>query len=192
MELQHFNVKLWLKNNGEIDLEPLIPVFHAWIQEQGWDELLLDVADYRHVYAGPGVILIGHEANYSVDNSGNRPGVRYNSQAPLEGSNQDRLKQAAVAALKACRRLESDPRLNSKFRFNGQEIEISINDRLLAPNTAQTRDAIQPELAAFLARLFSGTGFDLSYDESPRNLFSVLVKAHGTFSAEALLRNLSS
>ena len=192
MVLEHVNVKLLLDHSGEIDLEPLVPVFHAWIQEQGRDELLLDVADYRHVFSGPGVILIGHEANYSVDNTGNRPGVRYNRKAAIEGSNQDRLKQAAVAALKACRRLESDTRLNSKFRFNGQEIEISINDRLLAPNTVQTRDSIQQELAAFLAKLFSGTGFDLSYDESPRNLFSVLVKAHGTFSAEALLRNLSS
>ena len=192
MVLQHVNVKLLLDHSGEIDLEPLVPVFHAWIQEQGREELLLDVADYRHVFSGPGVILIGHEANYSVDDTGHRPGVRYNRKAALEGSNQDRLKQAAVAALKACRRLESDPRLNSKFRFNGQEIEISINDRLLAPNTAQTRDSIQPELAPFLAKLFSGTGFDLSFDESSRNLFSVLVKSHRTFSAEALLRNLSS
>ena len=192
MVLQHINVKLLLDHSAEIDLEPLVPVFHAWIQEQGRDELLLDVADYRHVHAGPGVIVIGLEANYSVDNSGNRPGVQYNRKAAFDGSNQDRLKQAAAAALKVCRRLESDPRLNSKFRFNGREIEISINDRLLAPNTAQTRDAIQPELPPFLARLFSGTGFDLSYDENPRNLFSVLVKSHGTFSAEALLKNLSS
>jgi hypothetical protein len=192
MVLQHVNVKLLLDHSGEIDLEPLVPVFHAWIQEQGREELLLDVADYRHVFSGPGVILIGHEANYSVDDTGNRPGVRYNRKAALDGSNQDRLKQAAVAALRACQRLESDPRLNSKFRFNGQEIEISINDRLLAPNAAQTRAAIQPELVSFLAKLFSGTGFDLSYDESPRNLFSVFVKSHETFSAEALLRNLSS
>ncbi len=190
MVLQHINVKLLLDHSGQIDFEPLVPVFHAWIQEQGRDELLLDVADYRHVHAGPGVILIGLEANYSVDNSGNRPGVRYNRKAAFDGSNQDRLKQAAAAALKVCRRLESDPRLNSKFRFNGREIEISINDRLLAPNTAQTRDAIQPELSPFLDRLFSGAGFDLSYDESRRNLFSVLVKSHGTFSAEELMKNL--
>lgn len=192
MVLQHINVKLLLDHSDEIDLEPLVPVFHSWIQEQGRDELLLDVADYRHVHAGPGIVLIGLEANYSVDNTGNRPGVRYNRKAAFDGSNQDRLQQAAAAALKACRRLESDSRLNSKFRFNGQEIEFSINDRLLAPNTAQTRDAIQPELAPFLAGLFSGTGFDVSYDENPRNLFSVLVKSHGMFSSEELLTNLSS
>jgi len=192
MKLQHINVKLLLKDEGGIDLDPLIPVFHGWIQEQGWEELLLDVADYRHVYAGPGIILIGHEANYSVDNSGNRPGVRYNRKGALEGSNQDRLKQAAIAALKACRRFESDPRLDSRFRFNGQEIEISINDRLLAPNQPETREAIQPELAALLSKLFAGGGYSLSYQDSPRDLFSVSVKSSGTFSVEELLQNLSS
>ncbi len=192
MKLQHINVKLLLKDEGGIDLDPLIPVFHGWIQEQGWEELLLDVADYRHVYAGPGIILIGHEANYSVDNAGNRTGVRYNRKGALEGSNQDRLKQAAVAALKACQRFESDPRLDSKFRFNGREIEISINDRLLAPNKPETREAIQPELDALLAKLFAGGDYSLSYQDSPRDLFSVSVKSSGTFSAEELLQNLSS
>ena len=192
MKLQHVNVKLFLKDDGGIDLEPLIPVFHGWIQEQGWEELLLDVADYRHVYSGPGVILIGHEANYSVDNSGNRPGVRYNRKAGLEGSNQERLKQATVAALKTCRRFESDPRLNGKFLFNGREMEISINDRLLAPNKPETLEAIQPELDALLSRLFAGGDYSLSYQDSPRDLFSVSVKSSGTFSAEELLQNLTS
>jgi hypothetical protein len=192
MELQHVNVKLLLRNSDEIDLEPLIPVFHGWIQEQGWEELLLDVADYRHVYAGPGVVLIGHEANYSVDNMGNRLGVRYNRKAALEGSNQDRLKQATISALKACKRFESDPRLNSKFRFNGQEIEISINDRLLAPNNSVTREAIQPELADFLRDLYAGGKYSFSDDESPRNLYSVSVKSTDAFTVEDLLKNLAS
>ena len=43
------------------------------------------MADYRHVPEGPGVMLIGHQANYSVDNTDNRLGVRYNRKEPLEG-----------------------------------------------------------------------------------------------------------
>lgn len=191
MELQHVNVKLLLKKDDEeLDLEPLIPVFHSWIQLQGWDELLLDVADYRHVFAGPGVILIGHEANYSVDNTGNRPGVRYNRKAALEGSNQDRLRQATIAALRACRRFESDPRLNSKFLFNGQDLEVSINDRLLAPNNPETREAVQSELLPLLQKLFAGGEYSISYENSPRNLFSVSVKSSDTFTVEQLLQNI--
>ena len=192
MELQHVNVKLLLSNHEAIDLEPLIPVFHSWIQDQVCDELLLDVGDYRHVYASPGVILVGHEANYSVDNTNNRLGVRYNRKAALEGSNQDRLRQATEAALRACERFESEPSLNGKFRFNGREIEIAINDRLLAPNTPGTREAMQPELTPFLHKLFAGGQYSLSYDDSPRNLFSAWVKAAGTYSTEDLLKNLAS
>src|SRR5712692_2262165 len=95
MELQHVNVKLLVKTPQEVDLEPLIPVFHGWIQDQVCEELLLDIADYRHVYAGPGVVLIGHECNYSVDNTDNRLGVRYN-------------RKAARAALTACQRLDAE------------------------------------------------------------------------------------
>src|SRR6266849_3514271 len=117
MQLQHVNVKLLVQNPGEANLEPLIPIFHGWIENRTEDdELLIDVADYTHVPAGPGIVLIGHEGNYSVDNTGNRLGVRYNRKAALDGSNQDRLAQAARAALAASQRLEADPRLGGKFR----------------------------------------------------------------------------
>src|SRR5579872_1428900 len=84
MNLQHVNVKLVLDDPASVDLEPLIPIFHSWISERVFEELLLDVADYRHVPSGPGVVLIGHQANYSVDNMGNRLGVRYNRKAAFD------------------------------------------------------------------------------------------------------------
>src|ERR1700726_3862245 len=130
MQLQHVNVKLLLQSPEDASLEPLIPVFHSWIENQNGHELLIDVADYTHVPAGPGIVLIGHEGNYSVDNTGNRLGVRYNRKAAVDGGNQEPLAQAARSALSACQRLEEEPRLNGKFRFNGQEIEIFVNDRL--------------------------------------------------------------
>ena len=192
MELQHVNVKLLVQTPEEVDLEPLIPIFHGWIQGQDSDELLLDVADYRHVPEGPGVVLIGHQANYSVENTDSRLGVRYNRKAALEGSNQDRLKQATRAALAAAQRLESEPGLNGKLRFNGQELELFFNDRLLAPNLDETREAIEPELRAFLQKLFSGSEFSLRYNSDPRRLFSVSISASQAFSVSDLLKNLPS
>ena len=192
MELQHVNVKLLVQTPEEVDLEPLIPIFHGWIQGQDSDELLLDVADYRHVPEGPGVVLIGHQANYSVENTDSRLGVRYNRKAALEGSNQDRLKQATRAALAAAKRLESEPGLNGKLRFNGQELELFFNDRLLAPNLDATRKAIEPELRAFLQKLFSGSEYSLRYNSDPRRLFSVSITASQAFSVSDLLKNLPS
>src|SRR6267143_614657 len=166
-QMQHVNVKLLVRNPEGVDLEPLIPVFHGWIQEQVGEGLLLDIADYRHVDAGPGVVLIGHEGNYSVDNTDNRLGVRYNRKAALDGTNQDRLKQAARAALIACQRLEVESRLGGRLHFNGQEIEIFINDRLLAPNCDATRDAFDADFKTFSEKLFRGGEYSLSYSSDP-------------------------
>jgi hypothetical protein len=192
MEFQHVNVKLFLKNPEEVDLEFLIPVFHSWIQEQSGSELLLDIADYRHVRSGPGVVLIGHEGNYSVDNTDDRLGVRYNRKAPLEGSNQDRLTQATDAALRACQRLESDPRLAGTVRFGGHEIELFINDRLLAPNSVSTRAAVEEELRPFLSRLLAAGEYSLLCQDDPRSLLSVRITTSQTFDTATLLNNLYS
>jgi hypothetical protein len=191
MNLQHVNAKLLAKSGEPVDLESVVPVFHSWIQERAREEILLDVADYRHVPGGPGVVLIGHEANYSVENTGNRLGVRYNRKAPLAGSVQDRLEQATRAALGACQLLERDPRLQGKIRFGGQELELSVNDRLLAPNNLATRQALEPEIRALSARLFAGGSYSLRFEEEPRRLFSVSIQTSEPHTLERLLANLT-
>lgn len=192
MNVQHFNVKLIVQDSEGVDLAPVIPVFHSWIQDRAFEETLLDVADYRHVPGGPGVVLIGHEANYSVDNAGNRLGVRYNRKAALNGSPQDRLEQATCAAIRACQRLESDSRLGGSIRFNGHEMEFSVNDRLLAPNNDATREAMEPEIRAVCGRLFAGKEYSLEHDRDPLHLYSVTIKTSEEFAPDRLLSNLLS
>jgi hypothetical protein len=192
MELQHLNVKLMLANPAEIDLGPLIPIFHSWIQEQVPGELLLDVADYRHVHEGPGVVLIGYQGDYSVYKRQNRLGVRYNRKEPLDGNNESRLKQAVAAALAACQRLEADTRLEGRFRFNGKQLELFVNDRLLAPNHESTRKAAEPELREFLGKLFRGSNYSLLFDGDPRKLFAASVEAAQPFAVADLLANLGA
>jgi hypothetical protein len=192
MELNHINVKLLAKEPVEVDLDPVVPIFHNWIQNQMSDERLLDVADYRHVAAGPGVILIGLEADYSLDQTDHRLGLRYNRKAVLDGSNQDRLNQAASAALTAFARLEDEPSLEGKLRFNGHDVEISINDRLLAPNSEETRKELRPDFELFSSRLFGGEQYSLSYNTDPRRLFTVFLRASTPIPIMNLLENLSS
>jgi hypothetical protein len=189
-ELQHINVKIFLQNSQDVDLEPLIPIFQGWIQDQADGDLLLDIADYRHVEAGPGVVLIGHEGNYSVDNTDGRLGVRYNRKAALSGTNQDRLAQATRAALTACRRLEVEPRLSGKIRFRDDEIEVFVNHRLIAPNRDSTREMFDTDLQTFFKKLFSGRQYSTSYHPDPRSLFSVSVKTSHSFTIAELLGNL--
>ena len=192
MQLQHVNVKLLVKSPEQVPLEPLIPVFHSWIQGQVLEELLLDVADYRHVPAGPGVVLIGHQANYSVDDTDDRLGVRYNRKAEVDGGNQKALRQAMRASLIACQRLEAEPSLERRLRFNGQEIEFFVNDRLLAPNRDSTREKLRSDFDTFFKKLFRSNEYTLAYPSAnePRKLFGVSVKSSRTFTAVDLLANL--
>ena len=190
VNFQHLNVKLLVSNPAQVDLEALIPVFHGWIENQNGGELLIDVADYTHVPAGPGIVLIGHEGNYSVDNTDNRLGVRYNQKATLDGDNQGKLARAVRAALTACERLESEPRMGGKFRFNGQDLEIFLNDRLIAPNNDATRQAAAPEFQTFFQKLFRGKKYSISYGSDPRRLFTALVKVSEPTTAAELLAAL--
>jgi len=192
ISLQHVNVKLLLKDSDTLDLDPVIPVFHSWIQDQVCDELLLDVTDYRHVHGGPGVVLIGHEADYSLDNTDNRLGVRYNRKAALDGNNQERLAQAALAALTACQRLQEDTRLNGRLHFNGRDIEIFVNDRQLAPNSETTRQTLNAEFQAFSERLFGGSEYSLAFGNDPRRLLAASLRTSRAFTVEDLLQNLKS
>jgi hypothetical protein len=190
MDLQHVNVKLLVSDPQSVDLEPLIPVFHRWIQGQVCEELLLDIADYRHVHEGPGIVLIGHQADYSVDNTHGRLGVRYNRKATFDGSNWDRLKQAACSALRACRRLEAEAALDGRLRFNGQDVDFFINDRMLVPNREGIRRDLDPEFKAFFDALFRGGEYVMSYDTDPHRLLRVSVKTSAHFSAADLVNNL--
>jgi hypothetical protein len=181
-------VKLLLEDPEAVNLELLIPVFHGWIQDQVLEEPVLDVADYRHVQDGPGIILIGHAADYSVDNTDGHLGVRYNRKAVVEGSNQDRLKQAARAVLGACQRLEGESNLN--LHFNGQDLEVFVNDRLLAPNREETRQSLKPEFDCFAKELFRGSEYSFSFNTDPRRLLTALLKAPRPYPVAELLENL--
>ena len=190
IELQYINVKLYF-NNSDADLAPVVPIFHSWIQDQVFDELLLDVADYRHVHHGPGLMLIGHEADYSLDQTDGVLGLRYNRKAPLVGANYDRLLQATRAALVAAQRLEADTRLNGKLGFNGQDVQLIVNDRFLAPNDKATRAAVEPDFQSFATRLFGSFASPVSFDTDPRRLLTAWIRASGSFSVGDLLNSLA-
>ena len=167
--LQHINVKIFVADAFSIKLADAVPVFHRWIRDNVCDEMLVDVADYRHVPEGPGVMLIGHQANYSLDNRENRRGLLYNRKAVLDGTLRDRLRQAHEAALTACKRLESDPAFGGNLHFELGHCEVFVNDRLLAPNTEETWLLLKPELE----NLFPGCSLERRGE--PRDLLRVEV-----------------
>ena len=187
MNIQHINIKFFLENPESVNLADYSTVFNSWIQKQALDELLIDVADYLHVHNGPGIMLIGHEADYSLDNRAGRLGLLYNRKEQLEGTTQEKLAQAVRAALTGARLLENE----NGLKFNGQEVQVTINDRLIAPNTTETFDALEPDLRAFFNKLFNGVEYSLTNNVDPRERFTVNIKAEANFDVDTLLKNFS-
>ncbi len=187
MNIQHLNIKFYLENPETVNLADYGPVFNTWIQNQRLDELLIDVADYLHVHNGPGILLIGHEADYSLDHRGGRLGLLYNRKAQLDGTTQEKLAQAVRANLTVAQILEKE----NGLKFNTHELQIFVNDRLLVPNTVETFETLEPELKAFFDRLYEGADYSLTPNPDPRERFTINVTTEATYDVDALLKNLA-
>jgi len=153
MELQHIAFKVFVEGDLTVDWEQFINVFHTWVAGQSMPEMMIDVADYRHVPNGPGVVMTGHEADYYMDNTGGEPGLRYVCKVKVDGSNEDRLKAAFAAASSACARLESEL---SDLKFSRTNFELTINDRAVAPNDEPTRSFLESDLPGLLNSVLGG------------------------------------
>ena len=190
MELQHINFKIFVENPESIDQEIFTLIFQNWIQDQVCEELLIDVADYLHVDAGPGIVLIGEEADYGMDNTGHRLGLRYNRKTGLARDNSAKLAQALRSTLLAAQRLEADPRMGGKLRFSRHQLEFFINDRAIAPNTPESWEACGGDLEKFFSRALKGTSFDIVRQENPRERFGLIINAAQNFDINGILQNL--
>ncbi len=116
MTTHKFGIKLFFTSATK-PLKDFIPVFHGWIQRQALPgHMLLDVHDYSHVHHGPGILLVGHEANISVDEAEGRRGLLYVRKQPAT------LPEIIEHARQAVK-LVGEPVDESGF-------EIFVNDRL--------------------------------------------------------------
>jgi len=188
VDLQKINVKFFVANSSEISLEVFINIFNAWVQVS--DGEYYDIADYSHVQAGPGILLIAHEANISMDNTDNRLGLLYNRKQPLQGSNGEKLRCVFRSALEYCRRIETEAALQGEIKFLGNEALFIINDRLMAPNSDETFHAVRAELEDLARSLYGGAAFTLDHETDARKRFSVTITTPVLFDIRTLLTNL--
>ena len=191
MELQKINVKVFTAEPNNIPLTDFIDIFHNWIQAT--DGVYLDVADYSHMQAGPGIVLVADDANVSIDETGNRRGLLYSQKGKLSGSNLEKLSAVLRSALENCQRLEQEPALRGKLRFSGNQVEILVNDRLVASNTSDAFEEIRPEIDFLGRRLYASTNFTLLRNhEDPRHRLNVTLSTPLSFETKTLLNNLQA
>jgi len=187
--VQHLNVKVHSRV-ATLDLAPAINVFHRWIQNAYGDHLLLDVADYRHVPAGPGVILVAHEAIYGLDESGHQLGLLYNRRTVAEGEPAAVITAALQYALAACVQLESEPEFTGSLAFDGGAIEVSVNDRSVAANEDAAAAKLLAELTPVLGRALGDDHRTERLGEQ-RDRLGFLARGAGRLDAATVLARLS-
>ena len=188
MQLQKLSVKLFVEQPNAIPLTEFIDVFHGWIQATDGD--YHDVADYSHMSAGPGVVLVADNANLSIDEAENRRGLQFKQKRLLSGSNQDRLRAVLGSALENCRKLESEPRLKGKLRFAANEAVIWVNDRLAGTNTDECFREFKSAIEPFVRKVYGAADISFDHDRDPRKRLHVRIKTSASIDLNTLSENL--
>ncbi|MBV8740750.1 MAG: hypothetical protein JOZ12_03145 [Sinobacteraceae bacterium] len=191
MDLHKFGIKFFAAGADGIDILKLIPVYHRWIQQDALEDLLIDVADYSHVPAGPGVMLIAHEGNYALDETSHDRGVLYYSKRELTGELQQRLAEVARKALTAAELMSSDSELEGALKIPGNRLQFFANDRLAAPNTDAAYEEIEPSLRVFLDRLYAGAPYTVRREADPKERLSVWAQTEREVPLNTLLERLA-
>ncbi len=191
MDLQHLNLKIFAEESAQkVPLETYIPVFHSWIQKKVTEEMLLDVADYAHVPQGPGVMLIGHHANISMDEIEGRLGLLYNRKVKETGSSEEKLKRLFKWAFSHAKRLQSEASLDGKLKFKANMLQLIVNDRLLAANNEENAKLLESDLKKIIQMLYGNVAVKISRHADPRERLILDVNIDANLSLEDILQKL--
>lgn len=176
MNLDRFCLKFFAQPGADVDDAVFIDIFHEWIRLKKLGGVLLDVADYRHVPGGPGVMLITHEINFAMDYTEGRFGLLAQRKLGHETGHQARILELARATVAFGALLETDPRLAGRLKLEAGRFHYQSNDRLLAPNTASAFNEIQPDLQAAAEIIYPGRPVTITrVNNDPRDRLTIIV-----------------
>ncbi len=159
-------------NRCDLPLRAFIELFHGWIRRGQTGELLIDVHDYSHVHDGPGVILVGHACHYGMDRRDGRLGLSFRARRTPPGPVAEELAAATRAVARACQHVEQDT--GGQVTFHAGELWVGFEDRLHAPNHADTFERLRPSLTTFAAPL--GDGVALAHVGDAREPFGARIQ----------------
>jgi len=154
MTLHRLSAKLFLQNPVDLDIEAVTAVFHEWIQQSKAPGMLIDVADYRHMVDGPGIVLVGSDVDYAVDLTDGRPGVMHLVKRDLPESIGQCVRMAVHGALVAADLSEQA----GLCKVATGEMQLMFRDRLNTPNDQATFDRLHGDVAKVLSQLYGGAG----------------------------------
>jgi proteasome lid subunit RPN8/RPN11 len=186
LDLHRVEAKLLLESPRPLPGAALVAVLHRYVRESAVEGLLIDVADYRHVEGGPGVIWVGHECDYRIDPEG----LTYVHKGRDKGVP---LRVVLRRALGACRRLECEDGL--EMRFRSDEVRLTLVDRLALPGGDPTRSALIEAIERWFEDLYRPARVEVDRDErqdrDPRRLPSLRVRSAAAPGLDTLIARLA-
>ena len=170
MDLHKLGIKFFMTDPHAVPLQDFFPVFQKWIQGQIIaGHLLVDVHNYSHIHEGPGILLVAHEGNFSIDMAEGRTGLVYYRKQP--GG------EAVKTALQACSLLENEPSFGGKVKFRKDELQVVANDRLVAPNDDKTFTELQSALSTAIKGALGSPNLKLTrISTDPKERLTVQVR----------------
>ena len=172
---QRLILRFELHGGAEVDLDDVIPVFHGWIQNGRLSTMLIDVADYKHVEASPGVVLIGHTDDCGIDNGLPRADAgqgfhytRKHARLSDEASFLERLRQLWANALEAAEALEQEAGL--EVAVNPGRLQLMVPDRLRYAFTEANVQAVGTLVREWLTEVFGSTDISVTHPEIDERL----------------------
>lgn len=154
----------------KVGLDAATGVFHRFIQRHLIEGFLFDVADYRHVPNGPGMMLVGGEVDYGLTQS--------QFSVTLKRSANDTATQFRTAVrflLGAVDQIEEDGSLPTVF--DTSTWTVTVADRRLG-SAADVQSALLSELAPVAEEVF-GAGSTAAAEPTgdPRDLPTLRITA---------------
>ena len=191
-DIKGIDVKVFAGQGGDIAPSEFFAVLQRWIREHTVPGVLIDVADYSHMHHGPGIVLVGHESNVSIDYAEGRMGLLYKYKRISEDGIEEPLKSAIISALTACKLLEQEEEFKGRLKFDGGSLQIVANDRLTAPNEDAAYENLRAATESVLGSVFND-GAEISRTENDaRDRLGVEVRASETLDAATVLEGAAA
>ena len=136
--MHKFGLKRKIKSINT-DIESFVPLFHNWIQEDKIpNHTMVDVANYKHIPDGPGIMLIAHEGHFSLDFEDDELGLLYVRKTPLGESNSETILAIQQILDFAVKLIKIDSKVGEKIEFS-DKYQLFSNDRFELPNDVESK-----------------------------------------------------
>lgn len=171
MNFQKLSLKVFTES--AVPLLPFMDTFNECIQNKSIPGTLIDVADYTHMSQGPGVVLVSHEANWSMDEQNGKLGLLYTSKIEsTEESLTQHMQTLFENVCKVCEILEATPR-HKGLKFNTNHLQWLVNDRLTGKNTTENQSLFKTAIETWLKE--AKLSLDIVFDKNQKNRLSATI-----------------